>query len=241
MRQEAAQAVRAVYDAVGLYGSQAPQGLSLTTGRDLALALGYPAEWLAEVPETLLEAFVGAGPVAALGTARPGEVVVDLGCGAGVDSFLAARAGARVAAVDASAPMLARLWRAAATYPGGLDLYLLRGAAPHLPLADAVAHHVWLNGVANLVADRPGLCREIARLLRPEGQLLVADMFTRQPVPVELRELPEAWAWCVAGAGTPEAWQEQLHDAGFADVTIEVVEDFSPFCRGILRAGRAPR
>ena len=239
MRPEAARAVRAVYDAVGRHGSHAPQGLCLTTGRELALALGYPAEWLAEVPETLLEAFVGAGPVAVLGTPRPGEVVVDLGCGAGVDSFLATRAGAQVVALDASEPMLARLVRAAATYPGGLDLHLLRGVAPHLPLANAVAHQVWLNGVANLLADRPGLCRELARVLRPGGQLLVADMFARQAVPAELRDLPEAWAWCVAGAGTPEEWQRTVCAAGFAAVTVTIAEEFPPFCRGVLRAVRA--
>lgn len=238
MRPEVIRAVRAVYDAVGRDGSRVPAGLALAAGPELALALGYPATWLAEVPGAMLEAFVGAGPLAVLGAPSHGEVVVDVGCGAGVDSFLAARAGARVVAVEASAPMLARLVRAVATGPGGLDLRVLRGAAPQLPLAAAVADQVWLNGVANLVADRAALCAEVARVLRPGGRLLVADVFTEAPVPAELRDLPEAWAWCVAGAGTPAEWQEPLYGAGFVAIAVEIAEEFPPFCRGVLRAVR---
>ncbi len=243
MRPDALRAVREVYDAVGEHGSRAPRGMELATGRELAVALGYAPERLAAVPPELLEAFVGAGPLAVLADPRPGQVVVDVGCGAGVDSFLAAQAGARVLAMDASLPMLRRLRRGVAGRTPQPRLLALQAAAPHLPVARGCADWVWLNGVANLVPDRPALCAELARVLRPAGHLLIADVFAREPVPETLRDLPEAWAWCVAGAGAPEEWERLLRNAGFRGISIESAEEFSPFCRGVLRAihwGTAP-
>lgn len=238
MRADALRAVREVYDAVGEHGSRAPRGLGLATGRDLAAALGYPAETLAAVPAELLDGFVGAAPVAPLAAPGPGQLVIDVGCGAGVDSFLAARAGARVLALDASGPMLRRLQRGLGRRPPQPRLAALRAAAPQLPVATGCADQVWLNGVANLVADRAALCAELGRVLRPGGRLLLADVFAREPVPDELRELPEAWAWCVAGAGAPEQWEQGLLPSGFAEVTVVIAEEFPPFCRGLLRATR---
>jgi arsenite methyltransferase len=238
MRPEALRAVREVYDAVGEHGSRAPRGMDLDTGRALATALGYPPEDLDAVPEALLDAFVGAGPLAALTHSGPGQVVLDVGCGAGVDSFLAARTGARVLSLDASAPMLRRLRGAVTKQVYALDLLALRAEAPRLPVAGSVAHWVWLNGVANLVPDRPGLCTELARVTRSGGTLLLADVFALEPVPEELQELPEAWAWCVAGATSPEDWVQQLSAAGFRCVHFTSAEEFPPFSRGVLTATR---
>lgn len=238
MQPAALRAVREVYDAVGEHGARAPRGMDLATGRDLAAALGYPQEDLDAVPTALLDAFVGAAPLAALAAPRPGQTVLDIGCGAGVDSFLAARAGARVVALDTSAPMLRRLGGAMGGQPHPLDLLVLRAQALSLPVADGIAQWVWLNGVANLIPDRPSLCTELARVLCSGGTLLLADIFALEPVPDELRELPEAWAWCVAGATSPEDWTERLSAAGFSSVRFAPGEEFLPFCRGVLTATR---
>ena len=239
LRPEAQRAVREVYDAVGEHGSQAPRGMDLATGRELALNLGYAPERLAGVPPALLEAFVGAGPLAVLADPRPGQVVVDVGCGAGVDSFLAAQAGAQVLALDASAPMLRRLRRGVGGYTPLPRLLALQTAAPHLPVASGCADWVWLNGVANLIPDHGALCAELARVLHRGGRLLLADVFALEPVPDELRELPEAWAWCVAGAAEPDVWRGRLDAAGFRGIHIDVAEEFPPFFRGVLGATRA--
>ncbi|MDF1553971.1 MAG: methyltransferase domain-containing protein [Deferrisomatales bacterium] len=236
MQSDALQAVREVYDAVGEHGSQAPHGMDLATGRELAVVLGYSPERLAAVPPALLEAFVGAGPLAVLADPKPGQVVVDVGCGAGVDSLLAAQAGARVVALDLSIPMLKRLRRGVAGCTPQARLLALQAAAPRLPVARGCADWVWLNGVANLVPDRPALCAELARVLRPAGHLLIADVFAREPVPEALRALPEAWAWCIAGAGAPGEWERLLRNAGFRGIAIDSAEEFPPFFRGVLRA-----
>jgi SAM-dependent methyltransferase len=240
VRAEALRAVREVYDAVGEHGSTAPSGLVLATGRQLAVSLGYPPAKLDTVPGAMLDAFVGAGPVAVVAGPKPGQVIVDVGCGAGVDSYLGARAGARVLAVDASGPMLNRLSMAVAAQASSLAIDPVRAVAPHLPVANDVADWLWLNGVANLIADRPALCAEVARVLRPGGRLLLADVFAAGPVPPELRDLPEAWAWCVAGAAEPEEWRQRLGTAGLSGVSIDIVEEFPPFCRGMLRARWVP-
>lgn len=227
------EAVAGVYDAVARSGSRPPQGLGFATGRDLAVALGYPPEPLADLPSAALAAFVGAGALAEAVDGRPGEVVLDLGCGAGVDGLLLAARGYRVLALDASLPML----RLAGRAPRRLAV---RGALPDLPVRDACARWALLNGVANLVPDRTRLLAEIHRALAPGGTLVVADLLQTGPIPSEVRDLPEAWAWCVAGATTGDQWRRDLADAGFEAVELSVGEEFPPLARALIAARRAP-
>lgn len=225
------EAVAAVYDEVARQGARAPVGLGFPTGRDLALALGYGPESLAALPEPVLAAFVGAGALADRVAGAPGDVVLDLGCGAGVDGRILASRGYRVLSLDASEAML----RLGPLTEGRLAL---RALLPRLPFRDACARWVLLNGVANLVPDRAGLLSEVCRCLVPGGTLLVADLLQIGPIPREVRALPEAWAWCVGGAAPEEEWRCDLAGAGFSAVEVSIDDPSPPLARALLVAGK---
>jgi SAM-dependent methyltransferase len=230
-------AVLAVYEAVGRAGSQPPSGAGFPTGAALARELGYPEAQLERLSPVALDAFVG---VAALGlevAGEPGDWVADLGCGAGVDALILADRGFRVIGLDGSASMLARL-KVAARAADCLGVVPLRGLLPSIPLRDGSVGWVVMNGVANLVPDRRGLLRAAHRVLPPGGRLLMADLLAIDRIPEELQGLPEAWAWCVAGATDPETWEEELRGSGFEEIHIDVHERFPPLARAVLRASR---
>jgi SAM-dependent methyltransferase len=226
-----------VYESLGRNGSRPPGGLSFPTGTALARDLGYPEAELAALPPEVLESFVGAAALACeVDDPAPGSGwVVDLGCGAGVDSLVLARRGHRVVSLDASPAMLRRLVSAA----GGQSNHAVRALLPTLPLATGFASWVLLNGVANLVSDRTQLLAEVSRVLRPAGRLLIADLLALGEIPAEVRELPEAWAWCVAGAASPAVWKSDLAEAGFFDLQIQILEEIQPLGRGLIRARKA--
>jgi len=229
--------IRAVYDAVGRSGSVAPQGLGVATGRKLARILGYRDEDLAQAPLPVLEAFVGAAALAEAVTGRPPEWVLDLGCGAGLDSWILTRRGYRVLGLDASAPLLQRLAPERGAGPPGPAR--ARAFLPAIPVRAATAGWALLNGVANLVPERAALLQELRRVLRPGGTLLVADLVAIGDVPPELRRLPEAWAWCLGGASRLGEWEAGLADAGFAEVRVTLLEEIPPFARALIRARRS--
>ncbi len=233
-------AIAQVYDAVGSHGSRPPSGMGVPTGGALARHLGYPEEALDRVPPTILEAFVGADALAPRVSGCPGDVVLDLGCGAGLDAWLLALLGYRVVAADASAPMLGRLAHAAraADRPSGAAVCALKAELPALPVRGGAADWVLLNGVANLVADRGALWGEVCRVLAPGGRLLAADLVALGSVPPEVRAMPEAWAWCLGGAPDLAEWEAELEDAGLVGVRVTVLEDLSPLGRARVEAER---
>jgi SAM-dependent methyltransferase len=159
--------------------SVSPQGLfRYPIGEASALGLGYPPDLVARVPGYVRERFVGVGNPFALGEIRAGEAVLDLGCGAGFDAFVAARLvgpSGRVAGVDLSPEMLA----CAETARGaaGLPRAEFREAAVEaLPFPDADFDVAISNGVLNLIPDKPAALAEIFRVLKPGGRLQACDM-----------------------------------------------------------------
>jgi SAM-dependent methyltransferase len=212
--------------------------MGFPTGAALARELGYPDAAVRAAPAALLDAFVGASALAprVLAQGCPGEVVVDLGCGAGLDAWVLARNGYRVAALDASAAMLSRLAGLGDFAPPGLRT--VRAELPHLPIRDGTADWVLLNGVANLIADRGALWRAVCRVLAPGGRLLAADLVALGPVPAELRAMPEAWAWCLGGAPEASRWAGELEDAGLEAPRVAILEEFPPFARAVAEARR---
>lgn len=231
-------AIAQAYDAVGAAGSRPPAGMGFPTGAALARELGYPEAAVSAAPSALLDAFVGASALAprVLAEGSPGQRVLDLGCGAGLDAWLLARAGYRVVALDASASMLSRLGGLGYRAPRGL--HPARAELPSLPVRDGTAQWVLLNGVANLIAEREALWREVCRVLAPGGRLLAADLVAVGPVPPELRALPEAWAWCLGGAPGAAGWEEELQEAGLDAPRVAILEEFPPFARALAQARR---
>jgi arsenite methyltransferase len=152
-------------------------------GRVLAERLGYPAEMLETLPSISVEAFVGVSNVAAFAAIPVGATVLDLGCGAGLDSLIAARrAGAdgRVIGIDFSDLMLARAREAATVF--GVDVTFSRADAEQLPLESAAVDVALVNGIFNLNPARAHIFRELARVVRPGGYVYSAELILREAV-----------------------------------------------------------
>jgi arsenite methyltransferase len=156
-----------------------PAGLfRYPTGEGSARHLGYPPDLLVPIPPEIRERFVGVGNPFALGPIRPGESLLDLGCGAGFDAFVAAQLvgpAGRVVGIDLSPEMLAvaRAGQAEAGFP---ELEFREASVEALPFPDASFDVALSNGVLNLVPDKPAALREIFRVLRPGGRLQACDI-----------------------------------------------------------------
>jgi len=165
------------------------------TGRPLAARLGYEADVVAALPDRAVESFAGVGNPFSLRRLDPGERVVDIGSGAGFDSFIAASqvgAGGHVVGVDMTPEMLAKSRTTVAQL--GLDNVEFReGLAEQLPIDDRWADAVISNGVINLCADKRAVFDEIRRVLRPGGTLQFADIANGRPVPPEALRDIDLW------------------------------------------------
>jgi arsenite methyltransferase len=191
------------------------------TVTDQCLAVGYTAEELALVPELAILG-VGCGNPTALADLKEGEVVVDLGAGAGIDVFLAAKKvgeRGRVIGVDMTEDMVAK-GRLLAEQHGFGNVEFRLGEIEHLPLDSASVDVIISNCVINLTADKLASYREIFRVLKPGGRILISDMVTSGDLPADVRASAAAWADCLAGAMEKEEYLETIRQAGFAEVTV---------------------
>jgi SAM-dependent methyltransferase len=165
------------------------------TGRSWAQALGYPEPELGRVPERSVESFAGVANHWTLGRVAPGEAVLDLGCGAGLDLLIAAQmsgAGGRVAGVDMTASMLDRA-RASAEELGLAGVELHESLIEDVPLEDGSVDVVISNGVIDLVPDKDAVFDEIDRVLAPGGRLQVADVIIHREVSEDARARIDLW------------------------------------------------
>ena len=165
------------------------------TGRGLAGRLGYDDSAVSALPDRAVESFAGVGNPFSLRPLAPGEHVVDVGSGAGFDSFIAAGQvgpGGRVTGVDMTAEMLAKARQTAAALGLG-QVEFREGLAEALPVEDGWADVVISNGVINLCADKQAVFAEIFRVLRPGGRLQFADIANGRPVPAEALRDIDLW------------------------------------------------
>ena len=164
------------------------------TGRAWAEDLGYPDE-LANVPESAVESFAGVANPWTMGRLAAAERVLDLGCGAGTDSLVAAQmvgAGGHVTGIDMTAAMLAKA-RAAAAELGVTNVEFVEGEAERLPFSDASFDVVISNGVIDLIPDKDAVLAELYRVLAPGGRMQIADVTIQNPVSEEGRRKIDLW------------------------------------------------
>jgi SAM-dependent methyltransferase len=183
--------------------------------------VGYSREDLASIP-TESNLGLGCGNPTAIGELRPGETVVDLGSGGGIDCFLASRkvgSRGRVIGVDMTPEMLDRA-RSAATKGSYSNVEFRLGEIENLPVADGVADVVISNCVINLSPDKQRVFREAFRVLKPGGRMMISDIVLRGEVPEKARKSIELWAGCVAGAMLKGDYIEAIREAGFARVLV---------------------
>ena len=176
-----------------------------------------------EIPEEAMLASLGCGNPTALAKLIPGEIVLDLGSGGGIDVLLSAKRvgpSGKAYGLDMTDEMLA-LANANKQKSGLENVEFLRGEIEHIPLPDNSVDVIISNCVINLSADKDRVLAEAFRVLKPGGRLAVSDVVTRGAVRTEIRNSVLLWVGCVAGALEENEYQNKLSSAGFAQIEIE--------------------
>lgn len=210
-------AVRAMYTSVA---ARPDQEYHFPTGRRALEYVGYPAEYLHQLPVTAVESFAGVGYPFAAGVVRAGDTVLDIGSGSGTDVLLAALLVGpvgRAIGVDMTAAMRDKC-AANARLAGLSNVDVLEGNAEVLPLPDASVDVVTSNGVINLVPDKRAAIAEIYRVLRPGGRVQIADIVVADLPSDACRAKPQLWAECIVGATTEDDYLNMFRAVGFSEV-----------------------
>jgi arsenite methyltransferase len=190
----------------------------------------YATDDVAGVPEDALKASLGCGNPTALADLKPGETVLDLGSGGGIDVLLSARRVGPTGfayGLDMTDEMLALAEQNKAA-AAAENVQFLKGHIEDIPLPDSTVDVVISNCVINLAADKGQVLREAYRVLRPGGRFAVSDVVAQGTLPDDLRADMEAWVGCVAGALEESEYRRLLTDVGFADVEVEVTRVYDP-------------
>jgi arsenite methyltransferase len=216
--QELEQRVKQMYQEVAL---EPEREFHFETGRALAERLGYPPENLDRIPAAAIDSFAGVGHFLDLAEIAPGETVLDLGSGSGMDSFLASLAAGpngRVIGVDMTDEQLAKATSLAAE--AGIDNAEFRqGYIEDPPVEAGNVDCVISNGVINLSADKPAVFAAVAKALRPGGRLALADIVSTEHLPEGVTCDASLWAACIGGAMQRDGYRASIEDAG-----LEIVE-----------------
>jgi len=202
----------------------------------------YGAEETAGLPAEALLASFGCGNPTALAELRPGEVVLDLGSGGGIDVLLSARRvgpTGRAYGLDMTDEML-ELANKNKAKAGATNVEFLRGTIENIPLPSNTADVIISNCVINLSGDKDAVLREAFRVLKPGGRLAVSDVVLRKPLPESARKSMELWTGCIAGALLDREYESKLRASGFTDIGIEPTRIYDQDDAREMAAGAAP-
>lgn len=191
------------------------------------MTTGYRPEELGKIPEGA-NLNLGCGNPTAVAELRPGDVVIDLGSGAGIDCFLAAeRVGpeGRVIGIDMTEEMIAQA-RANAQRGDFQNVEFRHGQIEAMPVVSNTADVIISNCVINLAPDKEQVFREMFRVLKPGGRFIISDIVTRGQIPDAQRRDMEAWAGCIAGALPKEAYLAIVQAVGFTDLDIRAEVEY---------------
>ena len=188
----------------------------------------YESGQLAGLPQEAFLASLGCGNPTALADLRPGETVLDLGSGGGIDVLLSARRvgpEGKAYGLDMTEEML-ELARENQRKAGALNVEFLKGTIEDIPLPDASVDVIISNCVINLSGDKDRVLREAFRVLRPGGRFAVSDIVLQKELPESVQRSVSLWTGCVAGALVQADYQAKLEAAGFAGVSFEITRCF---------------
>lgn len=214
-------------------------GASASSGCDPITSNLYDAAQAGQIPEEALLASLGCGNPTALAKLNPGETVLDLGSGGGIDVLLSARRvgpSGKAYGLDMTDEMLA-LAEENKSKSGITNVEFLKGEIEHIPLPDNSVDVIISNCVINLSTDKDAVLREAFRVLKPGGRFAVSDVVTRGEVLPEIRKSVLLWVGCVAGALEENDYRRKLATAGFEQIDVEPtrvyrVEDAREFLGG---------
>ena len=206
-----------VKDVYGDVAEEPAKEFHFETGRPLATRLGYDPDVLEYVPEGALDSFAGVGHHFDFAALEPRDRVLDLGCGAGTDCFVAAMyvtETGSVMGIDFTDEQLERA-RTYAREGGFHNVRAREGHIEELPFEDERFDAVISNGVINLSAEKDRVFDEAARVLKPDGRLAVSDILSEEHLPDSIKSNEDLWAACIGGAMQIEAYTELIENHGF--------------------------
>jgi len=195
-RVDRAELRRAITEKYAEVATNPEQGFHFHTGRPLARMLGYADRLIDGIPAANVDSFAGMGNPFLFGDLAPGERVLDLGCGAGFDTLIAAQQvgpDGRIVAVDMTAEMLAKTAAGASTM-GLTNVEVREGYAEALPVEDGWADVIISNGVVNLCPDKRAVFKEMFRVLRPGGRIQLGDIVVHKEVPQDAKDDIALWS-----------------------------------------------
>ena len=218
-KNEIEDAVRRKYSEVATN----PQGsFNFPVGKEFALAVGYPKKILDTLPEAFVESFTGANNPQPFINLKKGEVVLDLGCGAGLDLYFYAKAvgpGGRVYGVDISEEMVKKA-RNNMSQMGMKNVEIKCGYSDEIPLDNNSVDVVASNGIYNLSTDKEAVMMEVFRVLKPGGKTVFSEIILKKPLPEEIRKNISDWFRCIGGALTEENFLALMKKCGFKRVEV---------------------
>jgi len=213
---------QAVSKKYGQVASNPNGGFNFPVGRKFAESVGYSRELLDKLPQSMWESFTGAGNPQSYMDIKPGEKVLDLGCGAGLDLYLYTQtisSAGKAYGLDLSQEMITKAQR-------NMELLNVRNVeffcapADSVPLPDKSVDIVTANGIYNLSPDKDAVMREVARVLRPGGRTIFTEIILKAPLPEEIRKNINDWFRCIGGALTQSDFLKCLESAGLIEPQI---------------------
>ena len=193
------------------------------TGRDLAERLGYDPEDLDYVPDAAIDSFAGVGYYFGMAGLEPGEDVLDLGSGSGMDAFVAGvhvTETGTVTGIDMTTEQVEKANELAADN-GFHNVTFREGYIEDIPFADASFDAVISNGVINLSAEKGAVFEEASRVLKPGGRLALSDIISEQQLPESIKTDADLWAACIGGAEQIDSYTSLIERAGFDVVEVK--------------------
>jgi SAM-dependent methyltransferase len=208
----------AVVDRYGRVAATPGEKFNFPVGRQFAESVGYDADLLDRLPRGMWESFTGAGNPQSFVDVRPGETVLDLGCGAGLDLYLYARRvglTGKLFGLDLSPLMLDKA-RSNLASLGVANVEWLLASADAIPLPDDSVDLVTANGIYNLSPDKDAVMREVARVLKPGGRTIFAEIVLKSELPGEVRREINDWFRCIGGALVQDDFLARLERNGLS-------------------------
>jgi ubiquinone/menaquinone biosynthesis C-methylase UbiE len=212
----------AVAERYGQVATSPGQKFSFPVGRKFAESVGYDSALLDRLPKSMWESFTGAGNPQPFVDAQAGETVLDLGCGAGLDLYLYAQKvgpSGRLYGLDLSRAMIDKAQHNLASV-GVANVGWLHAPADAIPLADNSVDLVTANGIYNLSPDKDAVMREVARVLRPGGRTVFAEIVLKSELPREIRREINDWFRCIGGALVERDFLAHLESNGLVSPQV---------------------
>lgn len=213
---------KAVSERYGQVATDPACNFNFPVGRKFAESVGYPPELLDSLPQGFWESFTGAGNPQEYVDVKPGETLLDMGCGAGLDLYIYSRkvgATGKAYGLDISSEMLGK---AAANLKaaGVTNFELIEAPSDKVPLPDNSIDIVTANGIYNLSPDKDAVMREVYRVLKPGGRTVFAEIVLTEPFAVEERKSIDDWFRCIGGAYPKDEFIERMCHIGFKDPQV---------------------